>query len=118
MVNKVILVGNMTRDPELKDLESGKKVGSFGVATHRIYRNGQGQRVDDTEFHECVIWGKPAERAAQILSTGRKVYIEGSLKTDHWESGGIKRQQTRIVVDEFRVLDRPKSGSAEEPEAA
>ena len=112
MVNDVTLIGFVTRDPELKELEDGKKVGSFGVATHRIYRNGKGERVDSTEFHECVIWGKPAEKAAQILKSGRLTYVRGSLKTDHWEKDGAKRQQTRVVVDEFRVLDKKDGGKS------
>lgn len=115
MVNDVTLVGYVTRDPEVKSLEGGKVVGSTGLATHRIWRNGQGERVDQTEFHELVIWGKAAERAQKILAKGRLAYIRGSLKTDHWEKDGAKRQQTRIVVDEFRVLDKPNGrGDASE----
>lgn len=108
MVNDVTLVGYVTRDPEVKSLEGGQTVGSTGLATHRIWRNGKGERVDQTEFHELVIWGKAAERAQKILAKGRLCYIRGSLKTDHWEKDGVKRQQTRVVVDEFRVLDKPE----------
>jgi len=118
MVNEVTLIGYLTRAPEIRDLEGGKKVGNFGVATHRIYRDGNGERVDQAEFHECVIWGKAAESAEKILEKGRLTYIRGSLKTDRWEKDGLQRQQTRIVVDEFRVLDKPKKAESDVRPAA
>ncbi len=108
MVNEVTLIGYVTRDPETRELDDGRNVASFGIATHRVFRSPDGTRVDQTEFHECVAWGKVAVSIASIVSKGRLAYIRGSLKTDHWESEGVRRQQTRIVVDEYRVLDRPK----------
>ena len=119
MVNEVTLIGNITRDPEMKEIEEGKVVANFGLATHRIYRKEGGERVDQTEFHELVAWGKTAQRAGMILRRGRLAYVRGTLKTDHWEKDGQKRSQTRIVVDEFRVLDRPKTAdSGEQPDEA
>ncbi len=107
MLNQAIIIGYVTRDPELRELDDGRKVAAFGVASHRIYRNEEGQRIDQTEFHECVIWGKGALRAKEILAKGRLTYVYGSLKTDHWEKDGVKHKQTRIVLDQFRVLDKP-----------
>lgn len=115
MVNEVILIGYVTRDPETRELEDGRNVASFRIATHRVFRSPDGTRVDQTEFHECVAWGKAAVSVASVLSKGRLTYVRGALKTDHWESEGVRRQQTRIVVDEYRVLDRPKQSTERTP---
>lgn len=104
-LNKVMLIGNLTRDPELKTIPSGQAVCNFAVATNRRYKDKDGNTVDTPEYHEVVIWGKPAEWAAQSLAKGKKVYIEGRLQTRSWEgTDGAKRQRTEVVADDFIAL--------------
>lgn len=104
-LNKAQLIGNLTRDPELKTLPSGQSVCSFAVATNRRWKDKDGNQQDAPEYHEVVIWGKPAEWAAQSLAKGKKVYIEGRLQTRSWEgTDGAKRQRTEIVADDFIAL--------------
>ncbi len=98
-LNKVLIIGNLTRDPELKALPSGTKVCSFGMATNRVFKNKDGQRQDATEFHNIVVFGRIAETSAQYLKKGAQALIEGRLQTRSWEADGVKKYRTEIVAD-------------------
>ncbi|HYF28892.1 MAG TPA: single-stranded DNA-binding protein [Candidatus Paceibacterota bacterium] len=109
-LNKVLLYGNLTRDPELKALPSGQQVASFGIATNRTFTNKEGQKQEQTEFHNIVAFGRTAEVMGQYLKKGRPVFIEGRLQTRSWESEGKKNYRTEIVVDTFQF--GPQAGGA------
>jgi single-strand DNA-binding protein len=109
-INKVILYGNLTRDPELKAIPSGTHVASFGIATNRVYKDAKGARQEASDFHNIVVFGKQAETAAQYLKKGQGVFIEGRLQTRSWEKDGQKQYRTEIVAD--RVQFGPKSGGS------
>src|SRR3989339_544129 len=106
-LNKVMLIGNLTRDPELRYTPSGTPVCSFGLATNRSWvASNSSDRQEETEFHSVVAWSKLAELCAQLLAKGRKVYIEGRLQTRSWESAnGEKRTKTEIVAEDMIILD-------------
>ncbi len=117
-LNKVLLIGNLTRDPELRYTPSGAAVCSFGVATNRSYTASDGQKKEEVEFTKIVSWGKLAELCSQLLTKGRKVYVEGRLQTRSWETpDGQNRQTTEVVIDDMRILDsRPGYAAAGAPE--
>ena len=111
-VNKAIICGNLTRDPEERTLPSGQPVSSFGVATNRVWTNAEGQKQEQAEFHNIVAFGKLAEICNQYLTKGRLVYIEGRLQTRTWESqDGAKRNRTEIVAETMQM--GPRSAMAE-----
>lgn len=111
-LNKVQLIGNLTRDPELRYTPNGTAVCSFGLATNRSWASGdEGERKEETEFHRIVAWNKLAELCSQLLTKGRKVYIEGRLQTRSWEGPeGEKRQATEIVAEDMMLLDSRRDG--------
>ncbi len=109
-LNKALLYGNLTRDPELRALPSGQQVASFGLATNRTYRNKEGQQQEQTEFHNIVAFGRQAEVMGQYLKKGRPVFIEGRIQTRSWEAEGRKNYRTEIVVDNFQF--GPQAGGA------
>ena len=110
-LNKAQLIGNLTRDPEVKQTPSGRSVCSFGIATNRSWKDATGNKKEAVEFHNIVAWGKLAEICGQYLGKGRKVFIEGRLQTRDWEGqDGVKRYRTEIIADEMIMLD--KSGGA------
>lgn len=102
-----MLIGNLTRDPELRYTPQGSAVCSFGLATNRSWMPSEGtERREETEFHRIVAWNKLAELCSQLLTKGRKVYIEGRLQTRSWETPeGDKRQSTEIVAEDMVLLD-------------
>ena len=106
-LNKVILIGNLTRDPELRYTPQGTAVCTFGLATNRSWvPSDGGERREETEFHRIVSWQKLAELCAQLLFKGRKVYVEGRLQTRDWTaSDGTQRRTTEIVIDDMIILD-------------
>ena len=105
MVNKVILVGNLGRDPESRSLPSGQPVTNFSVATSRRYKDREGNRKDETEWHNIVCFGKQAEIAAQYLTKGKMVFIEGRIQTRSWEDKeGKKQYRTEIICENFQML--------------
>lgn len=111
-LNRAQVIGNLTRDPELRYTPNGQAVASFAVATNRAYMDSNGEKKDSVEFHEVVTWGKLAEICSQLLVKGRKVYIEGRLQTRTWEGqDGVRRQKTEIVAENMLVLDRPRDGA-------
>jgi len=104
-VNKVILVGNLGRDPELRYTQSGQAVANFTVATTERFSTRDGDRQERTEWHRIVTWGKTAELCAQYLSKGRSVYLEGRLQTREWEDKeGQKRRTTEITAQTVQFL--------------
>lgn len=118
-VNKVVLIGNLTRDPELKKTMGNQSVATFGLATNREWMTKDGRKQQSAEFHELVCWGGLAELAGQRLKKGKLVYAEGYLKTRSWDdASGVKKFRTEIVVEDLIMLDkRPKSDipGAEDP---
>lgn len=100
-LNKVILIGNLTRDPELKAIPSGNKVCSFGLATNRVYKDSNGVRQEKTEFHNIVVWGKTAENVAQYMKKGSQILVEGRLETRSWDDAttNTKKYRTEIIAD-------------------
>jgi single-strand DNA-binding protein len=110
--NQAIVMGNLTRDPELRSTPGGQQVASFSVATNRTWMDGSGERKEAVEYHEIVAWGKLGELAAQYLAKGRKVMVVGRLQTQSWEKDGVKRQRTEIVAAEVNFLDGPGGVSA------
>jgi single-strand DNA-binding protein len=118
MVNKVILIGNLGRDPEVRSTPSGQPVASFTLATNRRWRDKNGQRQEQTEWHNIVVWGKQAEVAGQYLTKGKQIYLEGRLQTRSWDDRqtGEKKYRTEIVCDNFQMLGQ-RGGDFEAPGA-
>jgi len=106
MVNKVILVGNLGRDPELRATPSGQQVASFSLATNRKWKDRDGNRQEKTEWHNIKCWGRQAEVAGQYLTKGRQIYVEGRLETSSWEDrqSGEKKYRTEIICENFQML--------------
>jgi single-strand DNA-binding protein len=112
-VNKVILVGRLGRDPEIRYTSGGQPVANFSVATDESYKDRNGERQKRTEWHRIVIWGKQAEVAQKFLKKGTEVYFEGRLQTREWQDKeGQKRTTTEIVVTDFRFLGGKGDGMA------
>lgn len=106
MVNKVMLVGNLGRDPEMRALPSGQQVANFSLATSRRYKDRDGNRKDETEWHNIVCFGKQAEIAGQYLTKGKMIYVEGRLQTRSWDDKetGKKQYRTEIICENFQML--------------
>lgn len=112
-INKVILIGHLGADPELRYTPSGTPVANFRVATTERWVNKQGERSENTEWHRVVAWGKLGEFCGQYLSKGKQVYIEGKLRTRSWEGrDGNKRWTTEIVAQKLQLLGRPEATTA------
>ncbi len=107
-LNKAMIFGNLTRDPELKSLPSGIHVCSFSLATNRVYKDKDGKRVEQTDYHNVVVFGRQAETSAQYLKKGASAYIEGRIQTRSWDADGVKQYRTEIVAD--RVQFGPRTG--------
>jgi len=116
-LNKVMIIGRLTRDPEVRTTPQGVNVTSFGLATNFIWTNASGERQEKVEYHNVVAWRKLGEICAQYLKKGRRVYIEGRLETRSWEDQtGVKKYRTEIVADNMIMLDsRPATESAGTP---
>lgn len=118
-LNRVQLIGNLTRDPELRYTPNGNAVCSFGLATNRSWKTDTGEKHEESEFHNIVSWNKLAELCSQFLVKGRKVYVEGRLSTRSWQGqDGAQKQRTEVVIDDMILLD--SAGGArrsEEPSA-
>lgn len=113
-LNKVFILGNLTRDPELRQTPNGQNVASFGVATNRMWTDRLGVKQNQTEFHNVVLWGRLAEIAHQYLTKGRLVFIEGRLNTRTWQDqSGQKRNRTEIIAENMQL--GPRFASAPNP---
>lgn len=114
-LNKIMLIGNLTRDPELRYTPAGTAVCTFGVATNRQWVTDSGEKKEDAEFHRLVAWNKLAEICANLLKKGRKVYVEGRLQTRNWTAqDGSQRTTVEIVISDMLILDSRREGTGEE----
>ena len=110
-LNKVFLMGNLTRDPELRYTPGGTAVAEFGLASNRKYRTQAGEMQEETTFVDIVVWGRQGENVSQYLSKGRGVFVEGRLQYDSWEGqDGQKRSRIRVVADNVQFLGAPGAG--------
>jgi single-strand DNA-binding protein len=113
-LNRVQLIGNLTRDPEVKQIPGGQMVASFSIATNQVWTDASGQKQQKVEYHNLVAWRKLAEICASYLKKGSKVFVEGRLQTRSWEGeDGVKRYRTEIVVDNMIMLDKKGEVSGE-----
>lgn len=103
-VNKVIIIGNLGRDPEMRTTGGGQAVCNLSVATTRTWKDKAGAKQEETEWHRVVVWGKQAEFCDKYLSKGRSVYVEGRLKTTSYEQDGVKKYSTDIVAETVQFL--------------
>lgn len=111
-VNKVILVGNLGKDPEVRHLEGGAAVANFTLATTEVYKDKTGTRQEQTEWHNIVVWRGLAEVAEKYLKKGMTIYVEGKLRTRSWDDKeGHKRYTTEVVGDTFTILSKKESSS-------
>lgn len=116
-VNKVILIGNLGKDPEFKYTPGGQAVATFSLATTERFADKGGQRQERTEWHNIVAWGKLAELSNQYLKKGRSVYIEGRITTRSWDDkDGVKKYKTEIVANTLQFIGGPSSGANNSPD--
>lgn len=111
-VNKVILMGNLGRDPEVRYMPNGEAVANFSIATTENWKDKSGQKQEKTEWHNIVMYRKLAEIAGEYLKKGRPVYIEGRLQTRKWEKDGVTRYSTEIIADQMQMLGGKDGGSS------
>lgn len=107
-INKAFVYGNLTRDPELRSLPSGMQVATFSVATNRVFRDRDGKKQEQSDYHNIVVFGRQAETVSQYLKKGNSAFVEGRMQTRSWEQDGQKKYRTEIVAD--RVQFGPKGG--------
>ena len=115
-LNKVIIIGRMVRNPELKKVPSGASVSSFAVATSRTYKDKAGAKQEETEFHNVVAWGRTAEVIHQYVKKGQIIMIEGRIQTRSWEKDGEKKYRTEIMAETMQM--GPKVAGAKKEEAS
>ena len=111
-LNKALLYGNLTRDPELRSLPSGMNVCNFSIATNRVYRDREGKKQEQTDFHNVVVFGRQADTVAQYLKKGSGVFIEGRMQTRSWDdkTSGEKKYRTEVVADRVQFGPKPGGG--------
>lgn len=115
-LNKVMLIGNLTRDPELRYTPTGSAVCTIGLATNRTWTTESGEKKDEVEYHRVVAWAKLAELCSQLLTKGRKIYVEGRLRTNQWTGqDGAQRSTTEIVMEDMMILDPKPTRGDEAP---
>ena len=117
-INKVILIGNLGRDPEIHTFDNGVKKASFSLATSESYKNKEGNRVDQTEWHNIVLWRGLAEIAEKYLNKGGQIYLEGKIRTRSYETDGIKKYVTEIFGDNMTMLGGRRDSNEIPPEIA
>ncbi|MBI5134514.1 MAG: single-stranded DNA-binding protein [Candidatus Taylorbacteria bacterium] len=119
-LNKALIVGNLTRDPELRALPSGIQVASLSVATNRVWKDKNGAKQESTDFHNVVVFGRQAETAAQYLKKGQQVMVEGRIQTRSWDdkASGEKKYRTEIVADRVQFGSKPGGFGPGAPSAA
>ena len=110
-VNQVILMGNLTRDPELRQTPSGQNVCSFSLALNRAYKGQNGEWQEATDYIDCVAWGPLAERISQYLSKGRRALVQGRLQSRSWEQDGQKRSKVEVLANDVTFVDSRGDGS-------
>ena len=115
-LNKVFILGNLTRDPEVRTTPGGQQVASFSVATNRVWYNQNKEKNQETEFHNIVVWGRLAEIAGQYLNKGKMVLIEGRIKTRSWQAqDGTKKYRTEIIAENMQMGPRTQGGQGGGP---
>ena len=112
-LNQVTLMGNLTRDPELRQTPTGQNVTSFSLALNRSYKDQSGEWQEATDYIDCVAWGPLAERVAQYLSKGRRCLVQGRLQSRSWEQEGQKRSKVEVLASDVTFLDSRGSGDGE-----
>jgi single-strand DNA-binding protein len=117
-INRVILIGNLGKDPDVITFENGVKKASFSLATSESYKNKDGNRVDQTEWHNIILWRGLADIAERFLRKGNQIYLEGKLKTRSYELDGVKKYITEIFVDNMTMLGSRRDSSEVPPEIA
>jgi single-strand DNA-binding protein len=116
MINKVILVGNVGRDPEIKHLDNNVAVATFSLATSESYKNKNGEKVTNTEWHNIVLWRGLADIAEKYIRKGSQIYVEGKIRSRSWDDkDGNKRYTTEILGETLQLLGRPNTGSSSAP---
>lgn len=114
-LNKVLLIGNLTRDPELRYTPTGAAVCTIGLATNRYWTTESGEKKEEVEYHRVVAWNKLAELCSQLLSKGRKIYVEGRLRTNTWQAqDGSQRTTTEVIIEDMILLDPKRTTAGEE----
>jgi single-strand DNA-binding protein len=111
-VNKVMLLGRLTHDPEMRRTNSGTEVTDFSLATKRVWKNQNGDTQEETTFVDAVAWGRQADLIASRFSKGQRIFIEGRLKLEKWETDGEKRSKLRVHVENFQFIERKGEGAA------
>jgi single-strand DNA-binding protein len=109
-INKAMLFGNLTRDPELRALPSGMNVCNFSVATNRTFKDRDGKKQEQTDFHNVVVFGRQADTVAQYLKKGSSVFVEGRMQTRSWEKDGEKKYRTEVIADRVQFGPRSSGG--------
>lgn len=118
-LNKVLLIGNLTRDPDVRMMSNGRPVCNFGLALNRSYKDAEGNRKDETTFVDVESFGPRAEAVGRFFTKGRAIFIEGRLKLDQWESKeGEKRSALKVVLDSFEFVDSKQEGGSTTPRSA
>lgn len=111
-LNKAMIFGNLTRDPEMKSLPSGMQVTSFSIATNRVYMDRDGKKQENVDYHNITVFGKQAETSAKWLKKGSSAYVEGRLQTQSWDKDGVKHYRTEIVADRIQFGPRSEGGGS------
>lgn len=114
-LNAVIIMGNLTRNPEIRYTPQGKAVCDLGLAINEKYKNGAGEAVEETCFIDVTVWGRQAETFAEYLKKGSRALVSGSLKLDTWEKDGQKRNRIRVRASNVQFIDRAEGGAPSEP---
>ncbi len=117
-INKAMIYGNLTRDPEMKALPSGMQVCSMSLATNRVFTDRDGKKQENTDYHNVVVFGKQAETSAKWLTKGSGVYIEGRIQTRSWDKDGQKQYRTEIVADRVQFGPKSSGGAPSAPVGA
>jgi single-strand DNA-binding protein len=117
-VNKVILLGRVGKDPEVRNLDNGRTVANFSLATSETYKDKSGEKKETTEWHNLVLWGKTAEIAQKYVSKGDQIYVEGKLQTRSWEKDGVTKYTTETIVDKLTLIGGNKRSTNQEEPAA
>jgi single-strand DNA-binding protein len=110
--NKVVLMGNLTRDPELRTTPNGQNVASFSLAVNRSWKNANGEQQEAVDYIDCNIWGKPAEIITQYMKKGSGILVSGRLQQRSWEQEGQKRSKVEVVVEDFNFVGGPGDGGS------
>jgi single-strand DNA-binding protein len=114
-LNKVFVFGNLTRDPELRSMPSGMNVANFSVATNRTFKDKDGKKQEQTDFHNIVVFGKSADVVGQYMKKGSSIYVEGRLQTRSWDKDGQKLYRTEIIAEHFQFGPRSKQAEQKPP---